>query len=379
MENGTIFLPTNDKERIIQTIQDVFSHEKIDTYEDSVVITRSKLFSKTTYTIKIMTERDDFSEIANMKLGQKGFIEQALNGDPDCKNYLLRHNANIRAMLGLVSDKNWDESLFQGLLAITKKLNGFLFKDGATYLNGDGKIILNFSGECQLSKTELVDERPVLNMTGVRFENIERILELGLPLAPIPYYEERTNFKEIEEVCKRIIALFIVAIKADGFQQSIELERINGVVSELIQTFQATDFFSAKEKEFMATDHPTPQQITDGVWGFEALYTLMSMVGLVEELDLPVEMCKVDQMSEILFSLDNFGQLVKMATFRDDIWSQTDFTYLLHWITEEQRIRVEPMELSVPLSGDILLERHKALNWLFYQEYLDWDEVEVNT
>lgn len=379
MENGTIFLPTNDKERIIQTIQDVFSHEKTDIYEDSVVITRSKLFSKTTYTIKIMTERDDFSEIANMKLGQKGFIEQALNGDPDCKNYLLRHNANIRAMLGLVSDKNWDEGLFRGLLAITKKLNGFLFKDGATYLNGDGKIILNFSGECQLSNSKLLDERPALNMTGVRFENIERILELGLPLAPVPYYEERTNFKEIEEVCKRIIALFIVAVKADGLQQSIELERINGVVSGFIQTFQATDFFSAKEKEFMTTDEPTPQQITDGVWGFEALYTLMSMVGLVEELDLPIEMCNVDQMSEILFSLDSFEQLVKMAAFRDDIWSHIDFTYLLHWITEEQRMRVEPMELSIPLSGDILLERHKALNWLFYQEYTDWDDVEVNT
>lgn len=59
-----------------------------------------------------------------------------------------------------------------------------------------------------------------------------------------------------------------------------------------------------------------------------------------------------------------------------EILDQADLYYHLHWSAIELRLAGKE---SPQLNEEIILERHRALNWLIRYKGQDWDEVTADT
>ncbi|MGE6631909.1 DUF4272 domain-containing protein [Bacillus sp. NPDC077027] len=369
MKNGTIFLTQGSKQEIIQTIQELFQGETLHMDENRVSIQRGRFLSKVVYTLNILSEEDQYQALCELKMGQRGYIDQVIEA-PLVKKQLIRKNANTRTAIALVSKRSMPDDVIQLLLKLAKQYSGFLFVDGVDYIDGDGQSLL------EINELRRLDP---LHMKGVRFQTIDQLVTHELPIGQLPLYEERDSFKSREDICRRMIALFIYSVKGDGHQQGVPSSEVNEVVTKLMDRFEAKSFFSPQEWAFMSEAEPEEVAARTAVWSYEALYALMGATGMIETRTMPDHMCDVDAINELFFKLKNKEELLEKIALQADVRERVDLVYMLHWISVEQRINGGRMTVPVPIIEDVVKEWHKALNWVYDEEYDNWDEVETHT
>ena len=118
------------------------------------------------------------------------------------------------------------------------------------------------------------------------------------------------------------------------------------------------------------------------MWKYEAYWTLIWALGLIDELDYPKNICNCDIAIKTVAEREDFNDLMKGVKLRHigEILDQADLIYRYHWACVDARINGR--EAPAGLQSGVVYERHCGLNWLIgkgNEDYEDWDEVATHT
>lgn len=174
----------------------------------------------------------------------------------------------------------------------------------------------------------------------------------------------RTN----DEAVGRARALLLIALRADSVASGEPM----GVDLLLDKMPLADDYLSPGERAFLAQETSSQNDCAQLIWRYESLYLLEWALGLVDSLPFPDAPCDSASTAATLISMR--GPQLRSAT---EILDALDLHYRLHWHVRQKRLKKQGEAEGV--DADVLMERHRALNWLVRFEHAPWDDVDTPT
>ncbi len=276
------------------------------------------------------------------------------------------------------------------LLKVISKVNGLLLVDeGTTVLDKNSSIVLAENGNSQL-EWFMPYERPVpadffhgaaCDSLRRRNENMEKILARHIHVTkwlPLIESEKDAHFRTREEIAGRAAALMIVALFSEYIlAEHKSISEAKDFVQPIIDIYHANDFFSEKEKMYLENDNSTREEQIQFLWQYEPLMVILWALGYENELFFPDKICDVGALVRTMREHNSIDALVKDANPRsaDELLYEADMIYCLDWACVDTRIHGLPAPAG--MDSGVVMERHKALNWLIQGE--DWDSVDIST
>jgi hypothetical protein len=196
----------------------------------------------------------------------------------------------------------------------------------------------------------------------------------GVPFIDwLPAVEDVADYRprSTEEIAARAYALTLVAYKATTNDHE-GANRAYAAVKDRVA-------LSPSEADFLRDPAPSNQDRVHFSWQSEAALPLFWMLGYVDALARPEVQNDPDPMVRLI-SGQSFDALIAGARLRPqaDMLDVLDLTYRYHWAAVDARINER--DAPAGLNPDILMERHKALNWLVrYNADASWDDVTTDT
>jgi hypothetical protein len=199
--------------------------------------------------------------------------------------------------------------------------------------------------------------------------------------------DEEAVVRSPEEVARRTLALWAVAIRGDGAPAEVA----RGVMDAADNWGAA----SAEERAFLENDGPSPQERGSFVWRLECIEVLLWALGHHAELAWPAGFCDVPRLAAIMRRAEGEAAFIREATLRPvaELLDAQDLTLRQHWAIRQCYLDSEPIPEDLDWSGKaerkdvrgcpvtgVVAERHRALNWLLcFGGEDDWDRVDTPT
>lgn len=198
---------------------------------------------------------------------------------------------------------------------------------------------------------------------------------------PVIESEEEVTLRSKEEVVKRMIGLLLISLYAEGLCSGEKRDEHREWVGLLIEKYDAHDFFTPAEKSFLEENDPDRSACINFSWQYEPLTVMLWALGFLnddEALAIPAEICDVPRAVSAVRDYRTFGDILSDSVLRNKkaVLDQTDLIYRYDWACVEDRIS-DP-EAGRPEWG-IVMERHRALNWLIRYCDDEWDDVSTDT
>jgi hypothetical protein len=172
------------------------------------------------------------------------------------------------------------------------------------------------------------------------------------------------------EVATRAIALLIAAANSGNEDHSL--------AQRLTVDFGTEAFFTPLERAFLNDPQVSQQDNFNASWRYEGVHAMFWALGLTVEL-LPMDrVVDVSDMAAMMQKLGTEG-IIARARLRpqSDLLDAADLISRADWAVVEAQVQGAPIPPG--LNGDIVYERHYALNWLIGYGGLAWDDVSTDT
>lgn len=198
--------------------------------------------------------------------------------------------------------------------------------------------------------------------------------EQGVPFIdhlPMVEDEESARLRPVESIARRAMALCIVSCKGEG----LEHER----AIEIVQQYDLESEFSPREHAFIFDPDAEERDRIQFSWMYECYWVLLWALSYVDTLGTPDKVCDVETAVRIMVDR-NSEQFIRDSKLRDreEILDALDLTYRYDWACVDSRHG----STTIPdwLNCGVVLERHRALNWLVgYPDNAEWDDVTTDT
>jgi hypothetical protein len=195
----------------------------------------------------------------------------------------------------------------------------------------------------------------------------ERLASEGVsvnPRLPVIEGEATLGLRDPMEVADRALALAIVAAKGAGLPEP-EVERI-------LEERGAHDLFSPREQAFIDETEPADRDRVRFSWNYEASWTLLWALWQIEgPLGRPEAKCEVTRLVDTILDAPDLARHGLRSA--DEILNEADLAYRYHWAVQQARRNGEAPPTSI--DPGVVIERHRALNWLTRHDDVDWDQV----
>jgi hypothetical protein len=187
---------------------------------------------------------------------------------------------------------------------------------------------------------------------------------------PVIRTEKDSKRRSVEEVSRRAIALCLVAVKGEGLEQE--------VFDKIVKDYEISSAFSPAERKFIGNPVPSPHDRAQFVWRYECYWVMLWALGFVDDLKRPDTICDVGPAVKILHDLGakRFMEKSKLRS-QKEILDAADLIYRYDWAAVNARIKNQPTPAG--LNGEVIMERHHALNWLIRYMDQQWDDVSTDT
>lgn len=209
-----------------------------------------------------------------------------------------------------------------------------------------------------------------------RSANLRRLQSEGIsvPAHLPPIIDEDECFPQsAEDVARRALALFLVALRAESLAAAEPIPVAD------IKERQPIGFaaLSPAEQTFMQRPKPSEEEIAQMSWRYEALQILLWSLGLVQ-LPPASGICDVSALVGYLLEAEE-EEIVKAASLRQPsiLLDTLDLHYCYHWAVRQAELG--QAESPGGLEPGVVIERHYALNWLTRFEDAPWDDVDTPT
>lgn len=392
MNHCTIYVSIQQCEQVVAAIVEAFQDQlvEVSTDERTVTVTDKKWFSKSKITFNLMCEDDDPEAFLDMKKGMFGYFAQIETTHEQVQKKLLHQITALNVAVGIVASKEIDEKMFASIMAIAEEVYGIIFLPTGDMLDKQGRLILNTSGESEVDdflvtvSAELIDGhiQPSPSGEARKERSIKLLQERGIPYIPhLPVIvgDEDVVIRSKEEIVQRAIALCLIAVYAGGIAENGQIKEEREFIEGIIQQFGAADFFTEKEKDLLNDPQPDQTDTIQMVWMYECYWVLLWALGYVEELAFPDEICNVSTAIDALRSAGDYDTFYQNAVVRSkqEILDQADLIYRYDWACVDARINNRTV--AGGLNDGVVVERHRALNWLVCYMEDDWDDVSTDT
>ena len=213
-------------------------------------------------------------------------------------------------------------------------------------------------------------------------QSIAKLQDRGIRyLDSLPVIEaaDEARIRSAEEIARRAIAC-LIAIQAACEQNDGNYSEAGAAwCYDRLEQYGVTDEITANERAIFA-DQGSEQDVINMVWKYEAYWTLLWALGIVERLDYPDHIIDCPFAIEAVARCANFDAFMATTRLRgiEEILDETDLIYRYHWACVDARLNER--EMPAALLNSVVVERHAGLNWLIgaYGED-DWDNTPVHT
>lgn len=185
--------------------------------------------------------------------------------------------------------------------------------------------------------------------------------------------EVEVSLRPASAIASRCVALFACALRAESLAHEAPIAP-REIVARMPHAVAA---MSPRERAFFEASAPLEQDVVDHVWRYESLHALAWSLSIVPDLPFPSGICDVPVLAERMLALEpsSASRLTLRAT--PTILDALDLSLRVHWATTDARTNGGPAPRDVEAS--VVLERHRALNWLTRTTDAGWDDVETPT
>ena len=236
----------------------------------------------------------------------------------------------------------------------------------------DPSLRFTGSGPVERARLRTLARMPPIDPADLRANSVAVAASYGLEILerlPLLEHEELERPRDPIDVVERCWALDSVLRVVHGNAQAGE------VLSEL-EEGDRDGGLAADERAFLEATRDGKAEESERVeisWRVEAMLSMAWALGATDQLQLEGIANDVD---EIVDRLDP-----KTAAFRpiEEIATQLDLLYCLHWVIRERDLTGEPATWPEALEPGAIWERRHGLEWIFQSEAADWDDVDLST
>jgi hypothetical protein len=206
-----------------------------------------------------------------------------------------------------------------------------------------------------------------------------RLRDEGVPILdslPVIESESEARLRSARAVADRLLALTLVAVKAEGMISGETPESVRAMIESAIAQRKAERLFTADEQAFVRNLRPDRDDQIRFQWRYEAAWVLLWALRWVDgPLSPPRQPCDVPRLSGIVH--DRLDLAARGIRRFGEILDEADLIYRYHWATEDARFHGR--DWPAGLDQDVVVERHQALNWLIGYQGQEWDAVTTDT
>lgn len=185
----------------------------------------------------------------------------------------------------------------------------------------------------------------------------------------IPYSQENSEIRQLEDVVHRAIALYCLATYADSLLQgNCTRDESFEFAEKFIKRYNADKYFTPKEKEFIEIKAPTRDKIGKFCWKWESLYAILYCIGFIPDIGLPTQPCMVPLCSKVFAknrTEDAFLKASKLKS-KDEILDFGDLIFCCNHAENKKHFE----------SG-VLGGWRDVAHWIIIKDgkQIDWDEL----
>lgn len=392
MNQCTLYVSIADPQKIVEAIVAAFRDREVQFSGDgqSVTVTDKKWFSKNTLTFNFMREDADPERFLQMKQGMYGFFARIDTPHEKVKEKLLIQITALNVAVGIVASKEMDEETLTLILAVAEEVSGLVFLPTGDMLDKQGRLILNTEGDSEVDdflvtvSSDFLDRHVQPSQSGEerKARSIRLLQERGIPyIAHLPAIvgDENAVIRSKEEIVQRAIALCLIAVYAAGIAENGQIAEEREFIEGIIDQYGAASFFTEKERQLLDDPNPSQTDMIQMAWMYECYWVLLWALGYKKELEFPGEICDVSFAIDVLRSAGDYQTFYDNAVVRSkaEILDQADLIYRYDWACVDARINNRTV--AGGLDAGVVLERHRALNWLIRYMEDEWDHVQLDT
>lgn len=216
-----------------------------------------------------------------------------------------------------------------------------------------------------------------------RKEKSEKLLAIkGIPYnknLPAIEDESEVRIRSNEEIGKRAVALAVAALRAECRLTGITVEEEKELTENVIEIYNGKSFFSPQEKSYMENNNPSEHDSIQFIWRYESMWIMLWALGYVEKLEYPNKICDVIHAANIINMSLDLNEFISRGNkkSKEEILDEADLIYRYNWACVDAKINRR--EIPGGMDDGIVVERHKALNWLINYMEDEWDDVGTDT
>ncbi len=391
MNHFTIFASKNDLDDMHAKIADVFAKGFAIEKQDSGYLLKSKgLFKKCRCSMNILTEDMNPDYFAKNIPGMMGYYDTIPFKDEQLKERVMIQIAVLNTVIAIEMDRAMTDEHMQLFTRLLTRIGGIGFLPDGTLLDQNGSVIVYPNGESGPSDfrphacTRKINTHEVASAQGEVRKNktIAFLTEREIPYAAsLPQLSplENLHFKSQEDIARRAVALLIVIQFACDVAQNGDIEGSREFFTDMLHKYKVQPFLTEQERLFLGAQHPSTQEAVNISWQYEAYWTLIWALGMVEELDFPEDVCDCEYAIQAVSSCETFEQFYQQTIMRskEEILDEADKIYRLHWACVDSRINGQTAPLA--LNESVVMERCRGLFWMIGYQDEEWDTISMDT
>ena len=182
----------------------------------------------------------------------------------------------------------------------------------------------------------------------------------GVPISPVsPDYGTSSDvrLRTAKETADRLLALTLVAMKAEGLDHA--------AIQEIIDVRGARELFTPEEADFINTPMPSEEDMLRFSICYEAAWTLVWALRLVREpLSTPRECCDNDRLIQIVRDTPDLTR----NSLREPGRVLDKLHLFYHYASAVRDAEADGQKPPANIRSEVALGRHWALSWLARQQ-----------
>ena len=284
-----------------------------------------------------------------------------------------------------------DESSSALTSTLLNVLKGLALSDSGAILNHKGELVYTAAGKRTDADFTVFAAENMVNLPygkesqkslARKQASIAKLKERGISVLeslPVLPDAEQAALRSKDEICERAAALLLLIQYACDVAQSGDLKQSRETVTGLLKQYEVLDCLTPKEQEFFYMDNPAMQDAVNFTWQYEALTVLLWALGYADSLPWPHETCDCNAAIAALAGQECYDDFYDNAQLRpkEEILDEADLIYRLDWAAVDARLHKQ--SLPDDIKSGIVMERHRAFNWLICYQDTGWDDVTMDT
>ena len=218
--------------------------------------------------------------------------------------------------------------------------------------------------------------------TARRSRSLALLAERSIPHNPhLPRIETEAEceLKTLPEILRRAVATFCAIQVACDIRDGNDVDYARSFFEELLRNYGLSQA-DLTSKERTLWDGERDERLINQIgWRYEAINFLLWSVGLMDELPFPDEILNIPPMYAVFKTHKTMDALLSHAKLRPkaELLDLSDYIYCLRWASVDAIVKSQPQPAGIDYS--VLMERHRAINWLTCAHEADFDAVSLDT